>query len=114
MRWARVKATAVRDPEGGVRLAINVIEDITELKRSEEAQRFLAEASRRLSGSSLDYERTLAAVGELAVPAIADRCTVRLADAEGELPPEVARGRAHGRGVARAAADDRADDRRGG
>ena len=68
MRWARIKATAVRDPDGGVRLAINVIEDITELKRSEEAQRFLAEASRRLSGSSLDYERTLAAVTELAVP----------------------------------------------
>ena len=37
MRWARIKATAVRDPDGGVRLAINVIEDITELKRSEEA-----------------------------------------------------------------------------
>jgi PAS domain-containing protein len=44
VRWARIKATAVRDPDGGVRLAINVIEDITELKRSEEAQRFLAEA----------------------------------------------------------------------
>ena len=89
VRWARIKATAVRDPEGGVRLAINLIEDITELKRSEEAQRFLAEASRRLSGSSLDYDRTLAAVGELAVPAIADRCTVHLADAAGELPAEV-------------------------
>ena len=80
MRWARIKATAVHDPDGGVRLAINVIEDITELKRSEESQRFLAEASRRLSGSSLDYELTLAAVAELAVPAIADRCVVRLAD----------------------------------
>ena len=48
VRWSRVKSTAVRDPDGGVRLAINVIEDITELKRSEEAQRFLAEASRLL------------------------------------------------------------------
>ncbi len=50
VRWARIKSTAVRDPDGGVRLAINLIEDITELKRSEEAQRFLAEASRRLAG----------------------------------------------------------------
>ena len=75
--------SAVRDPDCGVRLAINVIEDITELKRSEEAQRFLADASRRLSGSSLDYERTLTAVAELAVPAIADRCSVpSLADDE--------------------------------
>ena len=86
VRWARIKATAVHDPDGGVRLAINVIEDITELKRSEESQRFLAEASRRLSGSSLDYERTLAAVAELAVPALADRCEVQLV--EDELGPE--------------------------
>ena len=76
VRWARIKSTAVRDPDGGVRLAINLIEDITELKRSEESQRFLAEASRRLAGS-LDYERTLACVAELAVPAIADECVDR-------------------------------------
>jgi serine phosphatase RsbU (regulator of sigma subunit)/PAS domain-containing protein len=92
LRWARIKATAVRDPDGGVRLAINVIEDITELKRSEESQRFLAEASRRLSGSSLDYDLTLAAVGELAVPAIADHCELRLADDDSDAAtpaPEV-------------------------
>ena len=91
LRWARIKATAVRDPDGGVRLAINVIEDITELKRSEESQRFLAEASRRLSGSSLDYDLTLAAVAELAVPAIADHCVLRLADDDSDVtpPPEV-------------------------
>jgi serine phosphatase RsbU (regulator of sigma subunit)/PAS domain-containing protein len=90
LRWARIKATAVRDPDGGVRLAINVIEDITELKRSEESQRFLAEASRRLSGSSLDYDLTLAAVAELAVPAIADHCVLLLADDDSDAaaPPE--------------------------
>ncbi len=77
LRWSRVKATSVRDPGGAVRLAINLVEDITELKRSEEAQRFLAGASRALAGS-LDYERTVAAVTELAVPALADRCALRL------------------------------------
>ena len=87
MRWARIKSTAVRDPDGGVRLAINLIEDITELKRSEEAQRFLAEASRRLAGS-LDYERTLSSVSELAVPAIADECSLVLADRDFEPPPD--------------------------
>ena len=89
VRWARIKASAVCDPEGGARLAINVIEDITELKRSEEAQRFLAEASRRLSGSSLDYDLTLSAVTELAVPAIADRCVVRLVDDDDDTPVPV-------------------------
>ncbi len=111
VRWARIKATAVHDPDGGVRLAINVIEDITELKRSEEAQRFLAEASRRLSGSSLDYERTLAAVGELAVPALADACAVHLVEEDG-LPAEVAEVMRTRRGLAGALADDRADDLR--
>jgi PAS domain-containing protein len=90
VRWARIKASAVHDPDGGVRLAINVIEDITGLKRSEESQRFLAEASRRLSGSSLDYDLTLAAVTELAVGALADRCRVQLV--EEELGPEALEG----------------------
>ena len=58
-----------------MRLAINVIEDITELKRAEQGQRFLAEAGRVLAGS-LDYEETLAAVARLAVPDIADWCAV--------------------------------------
>src|SRR5919206_2124898 len=77
VHWSRVKATPVYDAHGAVRLAINLVEDITDLKRSEEAQRFLAGASRALAGS-LDYERTVAAVSELAVPALADRCALRL------------------------------------
>ena len=81
-RWTRVKATPVFEPDGTVRLAINVIEDITELKRAEQGQRFLAEAGRVLAGS-LDYQETLAAVAQLAVPDIADWCAVDvLADGE--------------------------------
>jgi len=45
-------------------------------------QGFLAEASRVLS-SSLDYEGTLARVARLAVPGIADSCTVYLVDEAG-------------------------------
>ena len=74
-RWSRVKSTPVFEPDGTVRLAINVIEDITELKRAEQGQRFLAEAGRVLAGS-LDYQETLAAVAQLAVPDIADWCAV--------------------------------------
>jgi PAS domain S-box-containing protein len=75
--WARIKAQAVRDSEA-TPLAINVIEDITELKEAEQGQRFLAEASRVL-GSSLDYEQTLRAIAHSAVPEIADWCGVDLA-----------------------------------
>jgi PAS domain S-box-containing protein len=78
IRWSRIKSTPVFDDAGEVRLAINVIEDITEIKRSEEAQRFLAEAGHALN-ASFDSEGTLAAVAELAVPRIADWCAVHLA-----------------------------------
>ena len=78
MHWARVKARPVFDRDGEVRLAINLIEDITELKQVEQSQRFLAEASRVLAGS-LEYEQTLAAIARLAVPQVADWCGVDLA-----------------------------------
>jgi PAS domain S-box-containing protein len=81
-RWSRVQSTPVLDDLGAVRLAINVIEDITELKRGELGQRFLAEASRVLAGS-LDYQETLRAVARLAVPRVADWCAVDVARGEG-------------------------------
>ena len=80
-RWSRVQSTPVFDSDGKVRLAINVIEDITDIKRAEKGHRFLAEASGVLA-TSLDYERTLSAVARLAVPEIADWCAVDLAMGE--------------------------------
>jgi len=74
-RWSRVQSTPVFDDHGAVRLAINVIEDVTEIKRAEQGHRFLARASHELA-RSLDYQQTLGAVARLAVPAIADWCAV--------------------------------------
>ena len=81
-RWSRVQSTPVFDADGSVRLAINVIEDITDIKRAEHSHRFLAEASRVLAGS-LDYQQTLRTVARLAVPAVADWCAVDLAAGDG-------------------------------
>jgi serine phosphatase RsbU (regulator of sigma subunit) len=81
-RWSRVQSTPVFDAGGAVRLAINVIEDITDIKRAEHGHRFLSEASRVLAGS-LDYEQTLRTVARLAVPAVADWCAVDLAAGDG-------------------------------
>jgi PAS domain S-box-containing protein len=83
-RWSRIKSRPVRDETGAVRLAINVIEDVTELKQVEQSQRFLAEASRVLA-HSLDYEGTLTAIARLAVPGVADWCGVDLAVDGGEV-----------------------------
>jgi PAS domain S-box-containing protein len=83
-RWRIIKTTAVADDGGVPRLAVNVIEDVTEVKRAELAQRFLARAGELLS-SSLDYEETLAQVTRLAVPELADWCGVSLPDDHGYL-----------------------------
>jgi PAS domain S-box-containing protein len=55
-----------------------------ETRRSEEAQRFLAEASSVLS-SSLDYHETLSSVARLAVPTLADWCAVDVLEGGGHL-----------------------------
>ena len=103
--WIDLTTSLQRDPDGEPLYCISVVEDISprkeaererarllELERSarEEAERagqrltFLAEASTLLA-SSLDYEETLANVAKLAVPGVADWCTVDLVDEHGHL-----------------------------
>src|SRR5581483_7307485 len=66
-RWLLHKATRVLDADGALSMVISVIEDLTEVKRAELAQRLLAEAGQAL-GASLDYEQSLQRVAELTVP----------------------------------------------
>jgi PAS domain-containing protein len=82
-RWSRVKASPVLE-DGGARLAISVIEDITEIKQAEEAQRFLAESSRALA-RSLDIDETLPEVARLVASTLADGCAIHLVEDGGEL-----------------------------
>ncbi len=58
--------------------------DITERKRNEEAQLFIADASRILA-ASLDYETTLQHLAHLLVPYLADWCTVHVVQADGSV-----------------------------
>jgi PAS domain S-box-containing protein len=71
--------THVRTDDGEVVGRVWFHTDITERKREEEALRFLADATDLLS-SSLDYTTTLRRVAQLAVPRIADWCSVEIAD----------------------------------
>ena len=59
------------------RLYDEILRDVSERKRADVAQRLLSEAG-QLLGSSLDYERTLAGVARLVVPALAEWCTIYL------------------------------------
>ncbi|ARV62805.1 diguanylate cyclase [Nostocales cyanobacterium HT-58-2] len=78
--WIEATVRAIRDPETGQILEMQVSSrDITERKRAEERLAFLAQASDILA-SSLDYEITLASVARLAVSAIADWCVVDILD----------------------------------
>ena len=90
-RWSRVKASPVLE-DGGARLAISVIEDITEIKQAEEAQRFLAESSRALARSLL-LEETLPEVARLVAASLADACAIHLLE-DGELRLVASTGRA--------------------
>ncbi|MEA2192054.1 MAG: hypothetical protein QOI73_2175, partial [Solirubrobacteraceae bacterium] len=80
--WRVTKASGVYGADGELKLVVNVIEDITEVKRAEMTQRLLARAGELLS-SSLDYEQTLQQVAELAVPQLADWCAVSMPDGRG-------------------------------
>ncbi len=82
-RWSLVRGRPVLDGGGRVRFSVSVFRDVTErqqaldaLRRSEERFAFLASASRSLLASSLDVEVLARRMSELAVPALADWCTV--------------------------------------
>src|SRR5581483_2256189 len=83
-RWLLHKATPVLDADGALSMVISVIEDLTEVKRAELAQRLLAEAGQAL-GASLDYEQSLQRVAELTVPGVADWCAMAMRADDGRL-----------------------------
>ncbi|MGB0889323.1 MAG: SpoIIE family protein phosphatase [Solirubrobacterales bacterium] len=81
--WTLVKSTAIRDSDGVPTMAITVIEDVTEHRREELAQKFLSEASKRLS-ESLDFESAVETLAQVAVPRVCDVCLVDLVDNAGD------------------------------
>jgi PAS domain S-box-containing protein len=83
-RWLINKTSPVFDEDGEIVRIVNVIENVTELKREERASDFVARASDILA-SSLDYEQTLQRVADLVVPELADWCGVSLPDGRGTI-----------------------------
>ena len=83
---------------GGRRVFTAVVRDITERRRAQENERFLADTSARLS-ASLGYEEVLQTIAECATPTLADAAVVDVIDgarfvrrtAEGAVPNDGAR-----------------------
>jgi signal transduction histidine kinase/PAS domain-containing protein len=83
-RWSADQATPILDDAGQVRLVINILHDITDLKRTELHQRLLAEAGRTLV-AAMDPDAQLAAVAQLLVPHLADWCALHVMAEDGTL-----------------------------
>jgi PAS domain S-box-containing protein len=83
-KWCSSSCGPLLD-EHGVQIGVQGVErDISERKRAEETQRFLAEASVLLS-ASLDYETTLKTLAQLVVPNLADWCIVHILQPDGSI-----------------------------
>jgi GAF domain-containing protein len=72
-----ISAEPVRDADGAIVAAVATLFDLTEYRRREETLSFLAEASEALA-QSLDLTTTLADLVRLAVPRLADWCSIDL------------------------------------
>ena len=78
------RAYVVRSRRGDPVRVIGWMLDITELRRSEEANRFLARAGTMLD-STLDVRDALSTLVKVCVPALSDHCVVHLLGVDGTL-----------------------------
>jgi PAS domain S-box-containing protein len=77
-------STPLHDDAGRLYGRVSFFRDVTAERKRERAQRFVADASRELA-STLDYETTLRRVTSLAVPELADWCSVDLLEPDGRI-----------------------------
>ena len=83
-RWTRTKARAIEGPAGEALYSVTAIEDVTDVKRSEFANRLLARTGELVSHSG-DYRTTLELVPELLVPEFADWCSIEMPRDDGRI-----------------------------
>jgi PAS domain S-box-containing protein len=76
--------SALEDREGRPRGFVEVVQDATERRRAEEAERFVLEAGGVLS-ESLHYEQILERLARLAVPRLADACQIDTVEPDGPM-----------------------------
>jgi PAS domain S-box-containing protein len=84
LRTLEISAAPVRDDDGTIVSAVAIVADVTRRSRAEENLMFLSRANELLV-TSLDWERTLAGIAELAVPVLAGYLVIDLLDEDDEL-----------------------------
>jgi PAS domain S-box-containing protein len=83
-RWTQTRARAIKGPDGEVLYSVTAIEDVTDVRRSEFANRLLARTGELISPSA-DYGATVKRVPELLVPEFADWCSIEVPGENGLL-----------------------------
>ncbi|HEY9604808.1 MAG TPA: PAS domain S-box protein [Allocoleopsis sp.] len=83
-RWLLDRGVPLLNSDGDFLGYIGSSIDISDRKRVEQAQQYLAEVGRVLA-SSLDYQTTLKNIAQLTVPHLADWCTVHLVAENGSV-----------------------------
>jgi signal transduction histidine kinase len=84
MRWSQVRGTAVRNERGEVTHVISTFHEVTDERWTRESRSFMAEAIAALS-STLDTAEAAQRLANIAVPRLADYCTVHMPDREGNI-----------------------------
>ncbi len=81
-RWSLNQAAPVLDAGGSVRFVVNSFRDVTDRRRREQADRFLADATTVLA-TTLDESATIDRLAELAIERLADWCVVDVLASDG-------------------------------
>ncbi|HEX6737986.1 MAG TPA: PAS domain-containing sensor histidine kinase, partial [Vicinamibacteria bacterium] len=85
-RWSLTRSMPLAGADGRPHAVVTVFQDVTERRRTAERLEILAEAATSL-GSSLDYNATLTSLARLAVPRLADWCTVHVVGDDHSIQP---------------------------
>lgn len=78
------RACVIRSDSGDAARVIGLMTDISERKRTEDRQRFLAGSAEALN-AALDYAETLRTVAQLPVPQLADYCLLDVSEPGGRV-----------------------------
>jgi PAS domain S-box-containing protein len=82
--WLRARSRTVPGPDSEPLWAVTALEDVSDLKRAELEQGLLGRTGELLA-SSIDYRETLDRIAKLAIPELADWCTVHVPGTGGVL-----------------------------
>ncbi len=84
VRWSMITATPVHAADGSLYRVVNTFRDVTDERWTRESRSLIAEAATVMS-STLDTVEAARRLAELAVPRLADYCTVDMLEADGSI-----------------------------